>query len=192
MATKRKRTPKQKKAALRYRAVRGAHLSNRDANLVGCEYERLFKQHGMVQAKRFLKEAKRSTSPVHHLYPWDVRKAAENHWLERTYYLLRSFVKVTYRIINPPPQEDPRGTYVPMPYVGRGYDDIEHTAADPDLRAQMRASCLRELGIFLHKYQILTEFADLFAQIRNILGLGMIPPLKPPKPPKQPTTPATP
>lgn len=53
----------------------------------------LLEQQGRVTAEQVLEDARRPDSPLHDLYDWDVSRAAEQHWLDRTREIIR-MVKV--------------------------------------------------------------------------------------------------
>lgn len=44
---------------------------------------------GRATAEEVLTDAKQPTSPLHDLYDWDLQRAAEEHWLDRTREILR-------------------------------------------------------------------------------------------------------
>ena len=60
-------------------------LSSKDKSLVSRELATIAREKGKLstreQAGELVARSKREGSPTHHLFPWDVRKAAEAHWL---------------------------------------------------------------------------------------------------------------
>lgn len=54
-------------------------------------------QHGRITPAAILADAKQTESPLHELYDWDVQRAAEAHWLQRSREILR-MVKVVVHL----------------------------------------------------------------------------------------------
>ena len=91
-----------------------------------------------------VKEAKKKTSPIHHLFDWNIGRAAEAHWRERAQYYLRSIhmVKIDIRtetIISGP-----------VPFATPTYD-VENTHKVIEYTPTQRISKDEPIGIVLER-----------------------------------------
>lgn len=66
---------------------------------------------GQLRASDIVEDAKKKTSPLHSLFDWNVRRAAEAHWKEQAREIIRSVKMVVetthYRISVPAYVRDP-------------------------------------------------------------------------------------
>lgn len=104
------------------------------AHIVSLEYE------GKTTAAAILADAKNPTSPIHELYDWDVQKAAEAHWMDRTREIVR-LVKVvvhltTHTIKLPRYLQDPDKEPGAQGYMTVDALRLEPTMARRALRAE--------------------------------------------------------
>jgi hypothetical protein len=54
-------------------------------------------KHGRITPTRLVEDAKRKSSPLHRLFRWDLRQAAEAHWIQRAREIIGCVVyKVTH------------------------------------------------------------------------------------------------
>lgn len=105
---------------------------NRRMTEVHVNYIIQLERAGRTSASDVLADAKTAESPLHDLYDWDVEKAAEAHWLDRTREIIR-LVKVVVHTENISVSL-PR--YVRDPSAAakeQGYVSVESLRLDPVL-----------------------------------------------------------
>lgn len=74
-----------------YRAVPGSRFTDKDASVIGPELISIVRNNpDETQYADVVAAAKRPRSPLHKYFEWDIKRAAEQHWLEQARYLTRS------------------------------------------------------------------------------------------------------
>lgn len=130
------------------------------------------KRDGLITPAALVAEAKKKTSVIHHLFEWDLKKAAEAHWLERAGFLIRQvYVQVddsgpeVRRFVNvkcPMDDHDPD-------VINQGYMSIEKTTHNLPLREQVLAYAKRQLQIWKEKFGHYQEFYEVAKAIDKVL-----------------------
>lgn len=77
---------------MKYKAKNGSRLSEKDAQLIGPELERIGKVERFITAEVVLKHASAKRSPLHDYFEWDDSKAAREYRLDQARHLLHSIV----------------------------------------------------------------------------------------------------
>jgi len=80
--------PAKGKTRLEYRIARGAHIKRQQAVPLLKVIKQKFKGK-RPSPEALVAEAKKKDSPIHHLFDWDVGRAAEAHWRAKAQYYLR-------------------------------------------------------------------------------------------------------
>lgn len=163
------------KIGKRYSWKPGARFSSKlDAQAVGTEIERIRRERGEhAGAEDVLQEAKADYSPLHDAFNWDDEAAAHEHRLETARSLLRSVHVV---IITPQRKEFTARAFVSTPTPStpgkHTYTSTEYAMGDPDLRAEVLKQALRELAALRRKYVELSELAEVFSALDDVLKTG--------------------
>lgn len=128
--------------------------------------EQLEAQNGhKATAEEMLDSARPSTSPIHHLFEWDDKKAAEEHRLDKARYLLRA-VLVEYYI------EATKKTVTVRAHVfspkKKAYFSIKTVLNDTEMRAELVRQALEELRAWQKTYRALHELASIFQAIDGL------------------------
>jgi hypothetical protein len=147
----------------------GAHISKEEAQIVGSVLSALQKKLGRpLRAEDVVKEAKRKSSPIHRLKcapSWDVRKAAEERWLEWGRYILRS-VDIVVETRGEPQQT--RAFPHVVTTTSRGYVPMEDVRSNVNYRASLIAQAKRDLEIWADRYAVLCKvFPKTFSAVRS-------------------------
>lgn len=130
---------------------------------------------GRISAKQVFLDAKRSDSPLHSLYNWNVRHAAEQWWLHKTRLIIASVsvqVTVNHRVLKHP-------TYVVDTTVkGDGYRNVRDLASEPDAgreslvyTLEVAAGHLRRAYDLAQPLGLAEEIDVLLAQIAGVKRL---------------------
>lgn len=104
---------------------------------------------------------------AHKLFPWDLEKAALEHWLTIARKLHGSLVveAVVYK-------RDKPFTYQVKALVRGGrdgpYEPIAHVMRNAEKRDYLLAQCMRELSSIRREYATLSELAVVFAAIDDV------------------------
>lgn len=120
-------------------------------------------QHGhKATALEVLDSARPRQSPIHHLFEWDDRKAAEEHRLEKARYLLRAVV-VEYYV------EATRKTIQVRAHTfsqrEKGYISIKRVLTNEERRAELLEQAMEELRAWQNTYSSLHELTSIFRAI---------------------------
>jgi hypothetical protein len=132
------------------------------------ELVRIKKRDGLLKCRNVLKEAKIKTNPLHKAgFTWNIRKAAEERWLEQAGELIRE----TEIFVEFEGMEIPARRYISLSadrYRGGGYRDLIEVMKNPSMRQMMLQDALDELQRFEERYKGLKEFAELFRVSKEI------------------------
>lgn len=142
-----------KKTAVTYRASVSSRLSQSDVDALAPIVEKLSNDGNGDVAWRLVLLSKPKTSPTHHLFEWDLKKAAEAHWKDRAAWLIRS-IEIVFDETDtdkcrafPSLQIGNERMYVPMSKVltDRQLTDqlLEQAKADAELWAKRHAALKR-------------------------------------------------
>lgn len=126
-------------------------------------------RQGRVTPDTILDDAKRPESPLHNLYDWNVEKAAQAHWLERTREIIRLIrvVVTTETITVRPPRyiKDPG-----IPANEQGYVALHTLRVDPTLARRALITELERVTSSLIRAQRIAAGLELDDQIAGILA----------------------
>ena len=156
---------------MRYRFGVGSHVRG-DAQQIGTALEAIEKRDGSIGTRAVVKDARERSSPLHPLFEWDDKAAADKFRLVQAQRIIVSIV------LEPDPEDEqqfaPVRAFVCVTDV-KGHEAgqfVRITAAvqDEDSRDLMLANARRELNDFRRRYKALSEFADLFAAIEAALA----------------------
>jgi hypothetical protein len=155
-----------------YKAVAGARISNKDAEVIGETVDRLQKKHGTVTAALLVREARRKGSPVARLFEWDKGKAFELYLLDRARYLLRSYTIIVEDVTGDNKPMTVRGVHVVESDEGRTYAPIDSIVKSADYTAQVVERALSDLIAWKHKYanlrRLSADFRPVFDAIDSV------------------------
>lgn len=152
------------KATVRYAAIAGSHVTDKQAKVIGRELDRLYEKHAAVTPKLVLDAARRPRSPLHSFFEWDDASAAERHRLSQAGGLIRS-IRVVVERSGEPDRETRAFVSVVVGSAGRYYLPTIRALSDVELRKQVLDRALAELEAWRSRYSHLLEFASLFDEV---------------------------
>ena len=108
-------------------------------------------ENGLLEAKTIVREARKPNNPLHKRFDWDLRRAAEQHWLDEARRLIHVYVTV----IN--------GDHTPVRALvslaqatGKpGYMPIRQALSSAETLAELREMFARDLLSVLTRYEYL-------------------------------------
>ena len=136
-----------------------------DAQIVGEEIEKIEAEKGVVTARDIVDRARPKNSPIHDLFEWDNKIAAEKWRLHTATQVLCCLVKT---------DEDstPQKAYVNIEVKEATktgiYANIKKAMSDAETREVVLQNALNELKAFKAKYSHLSELAKIFEEIENL------------------------
>jgi hypothetical protein len=136
-----------------------------DANVVGRELEVLAKNDNL-NPESVLDLARDENSPLHNLFEWDDRVAAEKYRLGQARRIIQQIV-----IVNDHPNAETREirAFVTESKNDGHYQLITTAIEDPDKYEVLLMRARFELKLFRDKYYSLVEFKELFDEIDKFL-----------------------
>jgi len=149
-----------------YSAKYGSHLSQKDAELVAGVANDLVEKLGRgLEPADLLEHARPADSPLHHLFQWDDKIAAEKYRIIQANYLFRSVMVVHPQIA----QEVHMLTHLHMHNEPPAYYTLDQIRRDPLKYEQMVLQCVKELKAVLSKYRAVLGVAPIMAKITDLV-----------------------
>lgn len=150
-----------------YKWADGSQVKGVKAQVAGSHLERLRKRHNEVLTPRIVVEDARSpASPLHPVFEWNDKRAAEKHRLEQAGYILRAVVVVTSE-----EQEELRTVRAFVSVIeddARGYTSIIRAMGKQELREQVLSQALQDFRALQTKYKELAELARVFWELKKV------------------------
>lgn len=140
------------------------------AQVVGETLERL-SEGGGVTSQAFLDASRPEDSPTHALFEWNDAAAAEKYRLQQATQTINA---VQVEIVSSSGEKVRQAAFVNV--VERRtakpgtFVQIEVALSNDQMREALLENALRDLNAFSKKYQQLTELAEVFAAIENVLA----------------------
>lgn len=106
---------------------------------------------GRLEPKEIVEAAKSRTHPLHPFFEWNVKKAAEAHWLDTARRLTRSIV-----LIDPDkPEERPMRAWISVADEGTSYRGVREVLDEAGLQLAIMRRALSDLQGWLERYHSL-------------------------------------
>lgn len=121
------------------------------------------KNNGRLSARLVVSDAKSERSPLHSLFTWDNRKAAEAHRLQQANALLSCIVVEKDDDGND--AHNIRAFVVVSGHANESYTSIAVALSDPTLRTKILQDAFKELESWRKRYSDLEEMAEVFKAI---------------------------
>ena len=149
---------------LEYKIADGYHVNKEDAGKLFIVLRDKFKGE-RPSPDAFIKEAKRKASPIHGLFNWDVKEAAESHWQAEAQRYLRSVVLVRVSVKTGKIISGPVRAFVPVEYkrhaVTRYAPGATLSASPADVYAVL-GRVRSDFRSWLSRYKAYTGFLEMF------------------------------
>ena len=156
--------------------VAGYGFSDKEVQTAYPITQQLRNQHGKLNDKIILAEAKRPSSKLHAMWDWDVAKAAEKHWLRRAADLLRA-VHCCVTVIK---DGKPKNTHVRIWHsveknvgaqgggVARSHEHIEDIMNDDQMRQQIVDGFIARMEQLRKAYATFIELEPIFRAVDRV------------------------
>lgn len=132
---------------------------------VGEEIEKIEQKKGKVTPADIVKKAKATSSPLHNLFEWDDKKAADAYRIHTARQVLCCLVRVE-------DGQAPTRAFVNIetkaPAKQGLFVNIQSAMADAMSREIVLKNALLELESFQRKYATLTELSNVFLAIEQL------------------------
>jgi hypothetical protein len=161
------------KAAAKFVAAKSSRLSAADVEALGEVLDPLTRDGEGDVARRLVERSRPTRSPTHHLFEWDIKKAAEAHWLDRARELIAS-VEVVFE--DDDGNEQSRTRAFPSIRIGggdRNYVPIARVLTDRDLTRQLLEEAKADAAAFARRYESLRQLVEMrpvFETIDSFVG----------------------
>ena len=137
------------------------------AETVGQEFEKIEKQYGKLTNDLVLQDAEDENSPLHELFEWDNEVAGHKYRLQQATQLIISLAIEPEETPKPKPvrayynvsSDEKKGSFINM----------KSAFSNPDTKDIILQRAKKELEAFKVKYQNLSELADVFEKIDELL-----------------------
>lgn len=140
-----------------YRIKKGARLKVPNVQAVGEAIEEIERRNGSVTPARVVKAARRRTSPLHPIFDWDDKTAAESYRIEQAQILMRSIVVDV--VVRPGEAKTTTRAFVSIETsngdCGYAYQPVSMVMDDSDLRAEYLEQARAELRAWCAKWRVL-------------------------------------
>jgi hypothetical protein len=150
------------------------------AKIVGSALADIYKRYGEVKAKTVVNEAKQKTHPLHPCFDWNLKRAAEAHWLYQARNLIAS---VQIRFIKSKNKSIPIRAFINIQktadgklttsYYNKGgtsaYVTIGEVMDNEALRNYNLQMALIELKRWYEKYENLKEISLIWEGIQRVV-----------------------
>lgn len=153
-----------------YSANPSGTLSHAQAVIVGKELTKIEKQYGCIRPETVWKKARSASSGLHSFFVWDVKRAAERHWVEEARRLIRSVIIVP--IEKEPMKEGTVRAFVNVSsndkerrFKGRAYISMPRALSDPEYTQQLLQDALNEANQFRVRYEHLKALSKIIEAI---------------------------
>ena len=89
----------------KFKARKGVPCNDEDAQTIGTALEKLRDTEGPVKTEMVVEAAKRTNSPLHKFFDWDIKSAAGKHWKHKARQIMGwpEIMTVTLTDVTPPP-----------------------------------------------------------------------------------------
>lgn len=137
------------------------------AQTAGEELARIEKENGSLTPELVVDESRGEDAPLHPVFEWDDKKAAENYRVVQAGSLIRN---VTVKIEEAPRME-PTRAFVNVAPVGQCkgiFVSIKNAMGNEETRETVVARALAELEKVKEKYKDLHELAGIFSEIDRL------------------------
>lgn len=155
---------------MKYKAVAGSRLRDKDAEVVGPELERLAGEHGgRITAAVVLEAAAGAESPLRPFFEWDDSRAAHKYRIDQARHLIRSICVV---VEDASGETDVRALHLVVEDGEAAYAPIDDIIASKDLLDQLLATAKRELEAWSNKHRSLRRLKSmgpLFDEIERVV-----------------------
>ena len=138
-----------------------------DPQAVGERLEKIQKQRGgEILPGHVVDDAKSSRSPLHDLFEWDDREAAQQHRLNQARWIMR---QITVEITGDNKEARTTRAFVHVRTNDhKAYTSVTRAMSDKDLRAQVVRRALDELNGWRQRYRNYKELAAVFAALDEV------------------------
>jgi len=133
------------------------------AEVAGTELDRIYEKNGELKPADVVEESRPETAPLHPIFEWDDKKAAEKYRVEQAKHLMCAIVRVEER------KEQPPKEIRAFVHAEKAYHPVRVVLEHPAMRNEALKDALRSMESFKQKYSSLEEVAGVIVEMNKIL-----------------------
>lgn len=134
-----------------------------DAQTAGDELERIRSTHNGLTPEAVVDESRPEDAPLHPVFQWDDKEAANKYRLIQAQQLIRSITIV----VKSSDEQEPVALRV-YHHVQNDYKPLQVIVSSVDMMEELMKDALKDLDAFEHKYNMLKDLAPVFNAIKAV------------------------
>lgn len=134
-----------------------------DAQVAGEELERIRSEHNGLTPEAVVDASTSEDAPLHPVFQWDDKEAAEKYRIIQAQQLIRSISIV----VEQPDKQEPV-VFRAYHHVQDDYKPLQAILDSVDMMQDLMAKAIRDMDAFEHKYYMLKELSPIFSAIKKV------------------------
>ncbi len=134
------------------------------AEVAGAELDRIYEKKGELKLADVVEESRPETAPLHPIFEWDDKKAAEKYRIEQAKRLVCAIVRVDER------EEQSPNEIRAFVHAEKAYHPVRVVLQHPDMRNEALRDAFRSMESFRQKYSSLTELSGVIVEMDKLLA----------------------
>ncbi len=135
------------------------------AEAAGAELDRIYEKNGELKPAAVVEESRPETAPLHPVFEWDDKKAADKYRNEQAKRLIGAIVQVEEREKQPPKEIKIRA----FTHAEKAYHPTQVVLEHPTMRDEALRDAFRMAESFKQKFSALKEVAGIIVEVDKFL-----------------------
>jgi len=134
------------------------------AEVAGTELDRIYEKNGELKPADVVEESRPETAPLHPIFEWDDKKAADKYRVEQAKHLMCAIVQIEER------EEQPPKEIRAFVHAEKAYHPVRVVLQHPDMRNEALRDAFRSMESFRQKYSSLAELSGVIVEMDKLLA----------------------
>ncbi len=134
------------------------------AEAAGTELDRIYEKNGKLKPADVVEESRPEAAPLHPIFEWDDKKAADKYRNEQAKHLMCAIVRVEEREKQPPKE------IRAFVHAEKAYHPMRVVLGHPTMRDEALRDALRSAESFKQKFSSLAEVAGVIVEMDKLLA----------------------
>ncbi len=141
------------------------------AEVAGTELDRIYEKNGELKQEAIVEESRPETAPLHPIFEWDDKKAADKYRKEQATHLMCALVQVEERKEQPPKeiQVSVHKEKRAFTHAEKAYHPTRVVLEHPTMRDEAFRDVIRSIESFKQKFSIYNEVAGIIVEMDKVL-----------------------
>ncbi len=141
------------------------------AEAAGAELDRIYEKNGELKPADVVEESRPETAPLHPIFEWDDKKAADKYRNEQAKHLMCALVQVEEREKQPPKeiQVSVHKELRAFTHAEKAYHPTQVVLEHPTMRDEALRDAFRMAESFKQKFGALKEVAGIIVEVDKFL-----------------------